>query len=161
PRRRNSRYSGAREARARNPSRHYRRRWMDSGPAPRGASRNGDADGALLHLRPQNLHQLAVDELVAAHDVSGHHRIAGGVDVADRTSGFANHDQAGGDVPGVQVAFPVAVEAAGGDEGEVEGGGAEAAQSCDAVLDRGHLAAEFVVVAAADMRQPAGDDAFV
>ena len=35
-------------------------------------------------------------------------------------AGFADQDLAGCHVPGLQVAFPVAVEAAGGDEGQVE-----------------------------------------
>src|SRR6266702_196735 len=90
----------------------------------------------------------------------GHYRIARRVDVANRPARLAHHDQAGGDVPGLEVAFPIAIEAAGGDEGEVEGGGAEAAEAGDAVLDRGHLAAEFFVVAAADMGQATGHHAF-
>ena len=51
------------------------------------------------------------------------------VGVADEAAGLAQDDDAGGEVPGAQVALPEAVEAAGGDPGEVERGGAGAADA--------------------------------
>ena len=48
-----------------------------------------------------------------------------------------------------------------GDERHVERGGAEPAQARHLVLDGGHFQSRQIMVAAADMRQPAGDHAFV
>src|SRR5581483_1782285 len=72
--------------------------------------------------------------------------------------GLAHQDQAGGDVPGRQVALPIAVEASGRDPGEIERGGAEAAQSRHLVLQHGDLLARQRKVAAAVMWQAADDD---
>src|ERR1700675_168460 len=94
-----------------------------------------------------DLHQFAVDELVAADHVAGLERVAFAIDATDGAAGFADHDLAGCHVPGLQVAFPIAVEAAGGDEGHVEGGGAEAAEAGDLALQGGHLLERQLVVA--------------
>ncbi len=107
------------------------------------------------------LHQLPVHVLIPAQHVPGLQRVVLALDVRNGPAGFAHHDLPGGDVPGLQVAFPVAVEAAGGDEGEVEGGGAEAAEAGDLVLHRGHFLQRQLMIAAADMRQAAGDHAFI
>src|SRR5262245_7579089 len=107
---------------------------------PRLAPSRGPFRERRLPLRRlQQLHQLAVDELVAADLVAGRERIVLAVDTGDGAAGLAHHDLACGDVPGLQVALPKAVEAAGGDEGEVESGGAKAPQPSDLALDRGHL----------------------
>ena len=68
---------------------------------------------------------------------------------------------AGRHVPRLQIALPIAVEAAGGDKGHVERGRAEPAKPGDPVLDFGHFPARQIVIAASDMRQAAGDHAFI
>jgi multidrug efflux pump len=45
-----------------------------------------EAQGFALRLLPQNLHQLPVHELVAAHDMPGHQRVARRCDVAHRAA---------------------------------------------------------------------------
>ena len=97
------------------------------------------AEPPSLPQRLQNLHQLAVDELIAADHIAGLQRIVVAVDARDDAAGFADHDLAGRHVPWLQIAFPIAVEAAGGDEGHVERGGAEPAQARHLVLDLGHF----------------------
>src|SRR4030088_2094035 len=116
---------------------------------------------ALFPQRLQNLHQLAMDEFIAADHVAGLERVVIALDAGDGAAGLAHDDLAGREIPGLQVAFPIAVEAAGRDVGEVERGGAEAAQPCDLVLHFHHFQARQLMVAAADMRQSAGDHAFV
>ena len=89
------------------------------------------ASRPLLPQRLENLHQFAVHEFIAADHVAGLERVARAVDAADDAAGFAHHDLAGRHVPGLQIALPIAVEAAGGDEGHVERGGAEPAEARD------------------------------
>src|SRR5512138_50559 len=89
--------------------------------------------------RLQYLHQLAMHEFVAADDVASGQCVVVAVDAGDDAAGFAHHDLAGRDVPGAQVALPIAVEAARGDEGHVERGGAEAAEAGNLVLQRADL----------------------
>src|SRR5262249_11814235 len=113
----------------------------------------------LLRRCLQYLQQLVMDIFVAADDVSGGERIVTALDARYRTAGLAHQDLSGGDVPGRQVTLPGAVQAACGHEGEIERGGAEAAQARHLVLDRRHLGAEHRVVSAPDMRQPAADRA--
>ncbi len=84
--------------------------------------------------RFQNLHRLGVHELVAADDIARGERVVMAFDARHDTAGLAYHGLPGRDVPGLQVAFPIAVEPPCGDEGHVEGGGAKAAQACDLVL---------------------------
>jgi hypothetical protein len=55
-----------------------------------------------------------VHELIPAHHVPGLQCIVFAADVRDRPAGFPHHDLLGGNVPRLQIAFPVAVEAAGG-----------------------------------------------
>src|SRR5438552_4874517 len=114
-----------------------------------------------LSKRFQYLHQLGMHELIAAHHIARLQRILMAIHARDEAAGFAHHDLAGRDVPGLQIALPVAVEAAGGDKGEVERGGTEATEARDLVLQFADLAARLLVVAAADMRQAAGDYTFV
>src|ERR1700759_5421832 len=114
-----------------------------------------------LPLGLENLHELAVDIVIAADDMAGLQGIIIALNAGDDAAGFADHELPGGDVPRLQIALPVAVEPAGGDEGHVERRGAEPAQARDAFLKLGHLGPELVVIAAADMRQAAGDHALV
>src|SRR5215475_5786320 len=76
--------------------------------------------------------QCPVDGLVTGDDAAllKHAlRAVGGADVATR---LAHQDQAPGDIPRFEVTLDKAVEAAGGDPGEIEGGGAGAAQPAGA-----------------------------
>ena len=66
--------------------------------------------------------------------------------IGDEAARLADQQDAGGDVPEVEILLPEAVEAAGGDPGEIERGRAEAADAGDFRRDR-----------AEDFRQ-AGDD---
>ena len=81
------------------------------------------------------------------------------VEVGDEAAGLAHQDHAGRDVPGREAALPVAVEPAGRDAGEIERGRAEPAQARDLVLDGAELAQAQLQIAAAEMRQAAGDHA--
>ncbi len=56
---------------------------------------------------------------------------------------------------------PASREAAGGDEGHVERGGAKPSKPRDLVLDFGHFQPRQIMVAAADMRQATADHAFI
>src|SRR5262249_30912618 len=47
-------------------------------------------------------------------------------EIADEAAGLAHQQNASGNVPELQILFPEAVEATGGDPGEIERGGAEA-----------------------------------
>ena len=84
--------------------------------------------------------------------------VVAAVEIGDEAAGLAHQEEAGGDVPRREVALPIGVEAAGRDPGEIERRRAEAAQARDLRLHRGNLLAEQREVAAAEMRQPAGDD---
>src|ERR1700742_2584355 len=118
----------------------------------RGASpRMTNPANSSLPQRLQNLHQLAVDEFIAADQISGLERIVVAFDAADGAAGFTYHDLPGRHVPGLQVALPIAVEPASGDEGHVQRGRAEPAQASDLVLDRGHLQARQIMIAASEM----------
>ena len=50
--------------------------------------------------------------LVAAGDGAAADRVAAAVGVRDEAAGLAHQHEAGGDVPGIQAALPVGVEAA-------------------------------------------------
>lgn len=52
----------------------------------------------------------------------------GAIDGGDGTARFGDEEDTGGAVPWFEFKFPVAIETAGGDVGEVEGGGAGAAE---------------------------------
>ena len=56
--------------------------------------------------------------------------------VSHETAGFKNEERAGGNVPGLQTAFPEAVETAAGDISEVERGSAGAADTGRLLRDR-------------------------
>ena len=79
------------------------------------------------------------------------------VEVADKAAGFAHQKNARGHVPRRQIALPIGVETAGRDIGKVERGGAEAAQPGEMPLRGENLLPGLRKIAAAVMRQPAGD----
>src|SRR5690606_2983012 len=72
------------------------------------------------------LGELCDERLVCRYDSAGFHEVAA-IDLVHDTARLANENSAGGDVPYVEVAFPIAVEAAGGDISEIKRRGAEAA----------------------------------
>src|ERR1700736_2915185 len=83
----------------------------------------------LLPQRLQDLHQLGMDEFIAADHVAGLERVVVALNAADDAAGFAHDDLSGRHVPWLQVAFPIAVEAARRDESHIERGRAEPAQT--------------------------------
>src|SRR5260370_38834026 len=116
---------------------------------------------SLLPQRLQNLHQLGMDEFIAADHVAGLERVVVALNAADDAAGFAHDDLSGRHVPWLQVAFPIAVEAARRDESHIERGRAEPAQTPYPGLNFGQFGARQCEVAAAYMRQAARDHAFV
>src|SRR5258705_12029213 len=107
----------------------------------------------LLPQRLENLHQFGVDELIAADHVAGLERVVVAGSAADDAAGFAQDDLSGSDVPWLQVAFPVAVEAARRDASEIERCGAEPAQAGHPFLNFGQLDARQFEAAASQVRQ--------
>ncbi len=83
--------------------------------------------------------------------------VVAAVEVGYETAGFAHHDDSRRRVPGRKIALPISVESPGRNPGEVEGGGPEAAQPRDLLLDGGEFLAKERQIAPAEMRQPAGD----
>src|SRR5690606_20484445 len=86
--------------------------------------------------RLDDLEQLALDVFVAGDDLAVPDGAGGARIVGDDAAGLADQQVARGHVPRLQPGFPVAVEAAGGEPGEVGGGRAGAADTGDG---RGHL----------------------
>src|ERR1700676_4039606 len=93
----------------------------------------------LLPQRLGDLHQFGMDEFIAADQMAGLEQVVVALEAADGAAGFADDDLSGRQVPGLKVALPIAVEAAGGDERHVERGRAEPAQAGHLVLDFRHL----------------------
>ena len=71
--------------------------------------------------------QFSVHGLVAGENMAFGQHVVAAVEVADEAAGFAHHEEAGGDVPGREVALPMGIETAGRDPGEIERRRAEAA----------------------------------
>src|SRR6266481_6107967 len=122
-------------------------------------------DGFVRSTKPtsqrfQNLHQLGMHVFIAADHAAGLERVVVARDAAEDAAGLANDDLPCSQVPRLQVAFPIAVEAAGGDESHVERGRAEPAQARYSRLNFAQLGARQFEVAASDMRQAARDHAF-
>src|SRR5690242_16409105 len=107
--------------------------------------------GSLLGQWLEDLHELVMDELIAADHVAGLERVVIARDTREDAAGFADDDLPGGDVPGLQVAFPIAIETAGGEESHVQRGCAEPAEASDIGLDFDHLGAREFEIAAPDM----------
>src|SRR5215472_4157491 len=116
----------------------------------------GDRHGLVGILeRPQHL---AVNVLVSREDAAGFDHVVASVKIGDETAGFAHQRDSRRHVPRRQPALPIGIEAAGRHPGEIERGGAEPPQSGDPLLHRDVLAAREFHVAAAGMRERAGDD---
>src|SRR5215470_14996079 len=116
-----------------------------------------EGDRALTLRRPQQALQLMMHRFVTGHDMAlGEHLIAA-VDIGDVPARLAHQQNARRDVPRRDVAFPVGIEPAGRDPGEIEGSGPETAQAGNLVLDRGEFPAEKRQVPHAMMWQSAAD----
>ncbi len=102
--------------------------------------------------------KLAVHGLVAGGDMAVGKNGVAAVEIADKTAGLADQQHAGRQVPGRQITLPECVKAAGGDPGQIERRGAEAAQARIVLLRGGDFITAEHQIAAAIMRQPAGDD---
>src|SRR5215472_10537280 len=135
-----------------------------AGGTPREAPRSARSDrGGLsdrrglvrILERPQ---YFAVNLLVAREDAAGLDHIVASVEIGDEAAGFAYQRNSRRHVPRRQPALPIGVEAAGRHPGEIERGAAEPPQSGDPLLHRDMLAAREFHVAAAGMRERAGDD---
>src|SRR3569623_2725495 len=112
-----------------------------------------------LAERLEDFHQLARDDFVAAHDIAGLKRGVAALNAANGAAGLAHHEDAGCEIPRLEVALPIAIEAARGDECHIERRRAEAAQARAAWLQICPLAARQIMVAASDMRTAAGTHA--
>src|SRR6266852_1127510 len=108
-----------------------------------------------LRERPQ---QVSVDRLVAGEDVAGRQHGLAAVEVGDEAAGLAHQRNSRRHVPRRKVALPIGVDAAGGDPGEIERGRPESPQAGDLVLHGIVLAARERDIAAAGVRERAGDD---
>ena len=98
-----------------------------------------------------------MDGVVAGDDLALGEHILAAVAIADETAGLAQQNEACRDVPGLDVALPIAIETAGRDPGEVERGGAEAAQPRDLLLHGAGFPLPKREIAAAMMGKSAGD----
>ena len=67
--------------------------------------------------------------------------VVAAVEIGHKAAGFAHQKDARGHVPRRQIALPIGVEPAGGDIGEIERGGAEAAQPGEMLLRGGDFRA--------------------
>src|SRR5215468_7287050 len=105
--------------------------------------------------RPQHF---AVNVLVARENAAGLDHIVASVEIGDEAAGFAYQRNSRRHVPRRQPALPIGVEAAGRHPGEIERGGPEPPQSGDPLLHRDMFVAREFHVAAAGMRERAGDD---
>ena len=79
--------------------------------------------------------------------------------VSHETAGFKNEERAGGNVPGLQTAFPEAVETAAGDISEVERGSAGAADTGRLLRDRSEdtgIALKVITAAEGEARADQG-----
>ncbi len=96
--------------------------------------------------------------IVAGGDVALVENVVAALEIGHKAAGLAHEKDARGHVPGRQIALPIGVEPTGGDISEIEGGGAEPAQPGVILLRGKDFVAGEREVAAAVMRQPAGDD---
>src|SRR6185369_12806828 len=105
--------------------------------------------------------ELAVEAAVRRHDlaVAQHDRAA--VVAGDRATRGAHERDAGAAVPRGELLLPVAVVRAVGDEREVDGGRAAAADALRAQLERRELGEVVVRARAAVVREARRDERFV
>src|SRR5499426_4543947 len=135
-----------------------RRRNAAEAPRSTGSGRGGLANrrGPLRILeQPQHL---AVNVLVAREDASGLDHVLASVEIGDEAAGLTHQRDSRRHVPRREAALPIGIEAAGRHPGKIKRGGPEPPQSGDLLLHRDVLAAREFHVAAAGMRERAGDD---
>src|ERR1700687_3838546 len=149
-------FRGARASvRTRNPEPHSVPR-LDSGSGAHAPSRNDELGSSLCRLF-QHAQDFFLDGLVAGDDMAFGEHVVAPVAIGNEPAGLAHQDQPGRHVPGLDVALPIAVEPSGRNPGQIEGGGAKAAQARDMLLHGAGFPARQRDVAAADVRQTAGD----
>src|ERR687897_317831 len=95
----------------------------------------------------KHFHHGFVDEAVGGEDGRGVDAEGGAVVVGAAPAGLADEERAGGHVPGAQALFPEALEAPGGDVGEVERGGAVAPHGLCVHDEGGEVARELRALA--------------
>ena len=88
-------------------------------------------------------------------------RLRAAAQVGDEAARLAHQQAAGGGVPRLEAAFPEAVEAPGGDPGEIERGGAETADSRDLRRERSVDRGPFGGIAGTGEGNARGDQALV
>ena len=96
--------------------------------------------------------------LVAGGHRAGGKRLCAAIRAGDEATGLAHQDDAGRDVPGLQVTLPVKVRATAGDVGEIESSRAEAAGAAGHRHHGRDLAQELRVVAASEIRRTIGHE---
>src|SRR5262245_55176504 len=107
---------------------------------------------------PDQAQKLTMNRLITDDNMTFAEHILAPLKVGGEAACLAHHENAGRHVPGRKVALPKAVEPAGGDPGEIEGGGSETTQARDLLLNRGEFLPEQHQIAAAVVRQPARHD---
>src|SRR5687768_7333479 len=110
------------------------------------------------HRPTQALVQLLEELGIGGDDIARHEGIELAVEIEHAAARFAHEKAAGGDVPGLEAAFPIAVETAGGDEGQIEAGRARAAETAGQALEACDLALETVKIIVLLMRQAAAQE---
>lgn len=95
--------------------------------------------------------ELALQHLVAAGDRAGGHRVGAAIGAAGEPARLAYQEQAGGHVPGLDVALPVDVGPAAGHRREVEGGRAGLAHAAGHRHHGGELLEQARMAAAAEI----------
>ena len=98
--------------------------------------------------------------VVAGDDIAFGQDGVAAIEIADEAASLAHQDRTRRQIPGRQIALPKSIEPPGRDPSEVEGRGAIAAQAGESALRSGDFVARQREIAAAVMRQPAGDDGF-
>src|SRR3954463_15275982 len=106
----------------------------------------------------QQPHQFAMHVLIAGDDVAGDVRCLATFEIGAIATSLAYQDETSSNVPWLEVALPKYVEAPGRDPGEIERGGSETSQADHHLLHGSKLAARQREIAAAAMRQAAGDN---
>src|SRR4051794_28811455 len=91
--------------------------------------RPGSAGFSGLVRDLERAQHFAVDDLVARDDMALVQDGVATIEIGDKAARLAHQDDARRHIPGRYIALPIAVEAPGGDPGEIERGGAELAQA--------------------------------
>ena len=104
--------------------------------------------------------QPVVELVVGGEDLAVGEAGIAAAEIGDEAARLAHQHDAGGDVPELEVLLPEAVEAAGGDPGEIERGRAEAADAGDLGRDRVEDLVEAAEIAMRLVGDAGGDQRF-